>query len=364
MTMDIGYGHRITIPYVNMPLLGRRMAGQNVWGVHMDRTVGTKPVDDGFIAIGWHQLGNLSHIPATRDAFKNAVRQTFPDAKEGSIPVQAGVLYRFLHEMKEGETVVYPSKVDRMVNIGFVSGPYRYESQSNPDYPNQRPVQWVKHLPREHFSQAALYEIGSFITLFSVRQYATEFTAARDGLAVPPHSPLAEGDGDDDTVTQTVSVQAEETTQDFVVRQLKTGIDAYQFEEFVAHLLECMGYHARVTTKSADGGVDVIAHKDELGFEPPIIKVQCKQVTNSIGRPDVAQLLGHVADGEHALFVTLGPFSRDAKELERAKANLRLVDGPQLVSLIYDHYERFEPRYQSLLPLKRIFVPSLSVSSP
>lgn len=331
-----------------------------VWGVHMDRTVGTKPVDDGYVAIGWPQLGDLSQIPPNREAFKAAVRRAFPDAKEGSIPVQAGVLYRFLHELKEGETVVYPSKVDRMVNLGSVSGPYRYDPRSNPEYPNQRPVKWLKHLPREEFSQAALYEIGSFITLFSVRQHADEFLAARQGLAVPTQSDHIEDEGDDDTVTKAVSFKAEETAQDFVIRQLKTGIDAYQFEAFIAHLLECMGYHARVTTKSADGGVDVIAHKDELGFEPPIIKVQCKQVTNTIGRPEVAQLLGHVADGEHALFVALGSFTRDAKELERAKANLRLVDGPQLVELIYDHYDQFEPRYQSLLPLKRIFVPSLS----
>ncbi|QPC94794.1 restriction endonuclease [Mesorhizobium sp. INR15] len=334
------------------------MAG-HLWGVHMDRTMGSQPIDGGFIAIGWAQLGDLSAIKSDRDTFKNVVRRTFPEAKQGSIPVQAGVLFRFLYEMKEGDTVVYPSKADRMVNIGVVSGPYSYDPNKNAEYPNQRPVTWLKHLPREDFSQAALYEIGSFITLFSVRKHADEFVAALEGRPISKQALQADDEGDDDSVTQAVSFQAEETTQDFVIRQLKTSIDAYQFERFVAHLLECMGYHARVTAKSGDGGVDVIAHKDELGFEPPIIKVQCKQVTNAIGRPEVAQLIGHVEHGEHALFVTLGPYTRDAKEYERSKANLRLIDGPQLVELIYDHYSEFEPRYQSLLPLKRIYVPSL-----
>jgi len=170
---------------------------------------------------------------------------------------------------------------------------------------------------------------------------------------------LTEPDSDDEAVTQTVSVRAEETTSDFVIRQLKSGLDPYQFEQFIAHLLRCIGYHARVTQKSGDGGVDIIAHKDELGFEPPIIKVHCKQVTTSIGRPEVAQPIGHTEQGEHALFVCLGSYTRECREYDRAKSNLRLLDGEQLVDLIFQHYEKFDPRYQSLLPLKRIYVPAL-----
>jgi predicted Mrr-cat superfamily restriction endonuclease len=35
----------------------------------------------------------------------------------------------------------------------------------------------------------------------------------------------------------------------------------------------------------AGGGIDIVAHKDELGFEPPIIKVQVKSSEGSIGDP-------------------------------------------------------------------------------
>jgi predicted Mrr-cat superfamily restriction endonuclease len=70
-----------------------------------------------------------------------------------------------------------------------------------------------------------------------------------------------------------------------------------------------MGYHARVTQASADGGIDVIAHRDGLGFEPPIIKVQCKQTLSTNGRPDVQKLYGAIEKEEKGLFVTLGSFS-------------------------------------------------------
>lgn len=335
------------------------MTGDQVlWGVHMDASVGTDPTDKGYIAIGWNQLGDLSKIAANREAFKRVVLEGIVGAKPGSIPVQAGVLYRFLHEVKEGDLIVYPSKIDRMVNLGRIAGPYRYDPMQNPDYPNCRKVQWLKHLPREEFSQEALYEIGSFITLFAVRNNKDEFLDQLGGAPKSSRAESADTRQDDVAVSRAVAQQAEETAQDFVIRQLKSAIDAYQFEHFVAHLLKCMGYHTRVTPKSGDGGVDVIAHRDELGFEPPIIKVQCKQVTDPVGRPQVTQLLGNVEAGEHGLFVTLGSFSKDARELDRSKPNLRLVDGEQLVDLIFRHYESFEPRYQALLPLKRIYVPA------
>lgn len=337
--------------------------GRNIWGLHMDRSVGTRPTDEGYLAIGWHQLGDLSLIEPNREAFKQVVRSRLPDAKEGSIPVQAGVLFRFVHEVCENDVVIYPSKVDRMVNIGLVSGPYSYQPELDTAYPNRRSINWVRHIPREEFSQAALYEIGSFISLFRVKGHSEEFLRALNGkdseLKSEKDNQEGEDEADDNVVTQSVSSQAEDTAQDFIIRRLKSSIDAYSFEKFVAHLLHCMGYYARVTTKSADGGVDIIAHKDELGFEPPIIKVQCKQITNPISRPQVQQLIGSVEQGEHALFVTLGSYSRDAREYERSKAHLRLIDGPQLVSLIYSHYETLQPRFQSLIPLKRIYIPSL-----
>ena len=140
------------------------------------------------------------------------------------------------------------------------------------EYPNCRRVNWLGHYPRSDFSQSALYEIGSFITLFSVKAHNEEFLAKVSGKAPK----VLEDDAPDDVfVTNTVSRRAEETTRDYIIRKLHSELDGYEFEYFVAHLLECMGYSARVSEKSGDGGVDVIAHTDELGFQPPIIKVQC-----------------------------------------------------------------------------------------
>lgn len=59
---------------------------------------------------------------------------------------------------------------------------------------------------------------------------------------------------DDDSATLAVSEQAELTTADFVIRQITSKLSGHEFEGLVAHLLECMGYTARVTPRSGDGG--------------------------------------------------------------------------------------------------------------
>lgn len=135
-------------------------------------------------------------------------------------------------------------------------------------------------------------------------------------------------------------------------------IEGVRFEYFVAHLLEAMGYRTQVTEASGDGGFDVIAHRDPLGLEPPIIKVQCKRTLSSIGAPDVQKLTGTLAPGgsELGLFVTLGSYSNDAQHLGRTRQDLRLVNGNELVKLIFENYDRFSPEWKRLLPMRSVYV--------
>ena len=324
---------------------------KTLWGVHMPANHGTAPIDNGYIGIGWTDMGDLSPLPADREAFKTKLAATYPQKKKGAIPVDAGTLYRFVHEMAIGDIVVYPSKNDRMVNIGEVTGQYQYIQEGKTlDSPNRRAIKWHQHLPRTVFSQGALHEIGSFITLFQITTHADEFYSALRGERHEPEE-------SDDADVEAASDQVEESTEDFVIRRLKTALTAERFEHFVAHLLRCMGYQARVTQYSSDGGIDIIAHRDELGFEPPVIKVQCKQVVNNIDRPDVQKLKGAVEPGEFGLFVTLGSYSRGALDEERSRPNLRLLDGAMLTELIFRHYDKFEPQWQTVIPLKRRYIP-------
>jgi restriction system protein len=323
-----------------------------LWGIHAGKTGDADVLflKSKCIAVGWTKMGDLSVIRPDREAFKTKVAEAYPNAKPGAIPNSAGQLYRFVHEMKEGDIAVYPSKHDRLVHIGRISGPYTYDPSKEESYPNRRTTNWLKAVPRTNFSQGALYEIGSAMGLFQVKNYAHEFIAALEGKASAP--PVKE----DETVA-VVGEEIEQTTRDFVLKRLAQELKGHPLAEFVAHLLGAMGYRCRVSPEGPDGGIDIIAHKDELGFEPPIIKVQVKSGEGSVGDPVVSALYGKVSSNEFALLVTLGTITAQARTFARSKSNLRLIDGSELVDLVLEHYEHFDAQYKGLLPLKRIYVP-------
>lgn len=246
------------------------MSEKTVWGIHAGRhgVADSLFLTKGVIALGWSELGDMSKVPANRDAFKEKIQVTYPNFKPGQIPNAAGQPYRFVNEVKVGDLIVYPSKMDRQIHIGEVVGKYEYRTDLDSFFPNVRSVKWVKHLPRTAFSQGALYETGSAMSFFQIKNYSDEFISAleekKTKSIIPP----------DESVSVVIS-DIEDQTRDFVIKQLAKNLKGLAFEEFVAHLLEKMGYRARLT-RTNEASVDIIAHKDNLGFEPPIIKVQVK----------------------------------------------------------------------------------------
>jgi restriction system protein len=327
-------------------------AEKTVWGIHAGRTgdADTLFLKRGVVALGWKALGDLSKIKRTRDGFKERIAHHYPNKKPGAIPNNAGQLYRFVHEMRPGDLVVYPSKRDRHVHVGEIAGEYAHAPEVNADYPNQRETRWLKEAPRTSFSQGALYEIGSALSLFQVKNYADEFVALVHG-ALPKVPP-----SEDETVA-VVAAEIEETTRDFILKTLARELKGHRFADFVGHLLNLMGYRTRISPEGPDGGVDILAHKDELGFEPPLIKVQVKSGEGSVGDPAVSALYGKVDTNEYGLLVTLSSFTNPALNFAKSKTNLRLIDGEELVSLILGHYDDFDSTYKGILPLRRVYVP-------
>lgn len=156
---------------------------QILWGIHAGKTGDADQLflRHNVIALGWVDAGDLSKLPADREAFKTRVKECYPNRKEGYFPVAGGQLFRFVHEAKVGDYVLYPSKQDRSVHIAEITGSFKYDPKTMPGYPQHRPVKWLKAVPRTHFSQGALYEIGSALSFFQVRQFADEFLSALTG---------------------------------------------------------------------------------------------------------------------------------------------------------------------------------------
>lgn len=327
------------------------MSDQTMWGIHAGRNdvADSLFLNKKLVALGWAEVGDLSKLKADREAYKKKLAQVYLDKKPGWFPVAAGQIYRFVHEMKVGDIVVYPSKADRNIHIGEVVGDYQYKPDLDLPFPQTRAVKWLKAIPRTSFSQGALYETGSAMSFFQIKNYADEFFEALLGKT-------KEAVIDKDETVSLVTSDIEDQTRDFVLKQLAKNLKGLPLEDFVVHLLEQMGYHARLM-RAGEPSVDIIAHKDDLGFEPPIIKVQVKSSDGKIGDRDVSALYGKVDQAEYGLLVALGQFTPPAITFANSKSNLRLIDGSELVDLIFEYYENFDTRYKSILPLKKIYVP-------
>jgi restriction system protein len=335
------------------------------WGVHNDHPeLGL--VQNGFISIGWDELGDLTTYGGDKDALKAKLAETYTDAKAGAFPVWAGILYRFAYEMKPGDVVIYPYRPDSTLNFGRIEGDYFYDA-SAPLHRQRRRVTWLKTgIPRAQFSKSARYEVGSAVTLFRIKSHEQEFLGFLKGTGpAAGTAPTAAANGtvsvEEATSTAETEPNAErieDYTRDFIIDTLLKQLEGAHFEQFVAHLLEAMGYRTQVTEVTGDGGFDVIAYRDPLGLEPPIIKVQCKRTLGGIGAPDVQKLTGTLAPGgsELGLFVTLGTYSKDAVHLGRTRQDLRLINGRDLVDLVFRYYEEFSPEWKRLLPMRRVYV--------
>lgn len=321
------------------------VANRTVWGIHsMDDPLF---LNHSLIAIGWEEMGNLSLINESRDAYKEKYVEVYPNAKKDSIATSAGMLYRFVHEVQEGDYVVFPSKIDRKINIGIVESDYFYED--NVLYPNRRKVKWLKHLPRTAFSQGALHEVGSALSFFQVKNYADEYLKALDkdfkGTIVEPDP--------DETVAQTAD-EIIEATRDFILKELSKNLKGYDLEPCVANLLQAMGYRTILSPHGGDSGIDITAYKDEL---PPRIVVQVKSQDGDIKESTIQSLKGAMREGDYGLFVTLSNYTKNAQKYLDSTPIIRGINGTELVDLVLKYYDQLSIKYRKMIPLKMVYIP-------
>lgn len=139
-----------------------------IWGIHAGKYGDADSLfSDGWIALGWEEIGDLSQIPPTREAFKAVMRGTYPERSPGAIPVNVGQLFRFVHEAKPRDLAVWrPKHEPTQIHIGEITGAYRYDTTDRRGYPHQRPVVWKTEVEATQLTQGALFELGSAMSFF------------------------------------------------------------------------------------------------------------------------------------------------------------------------------------------------------
>ncbi len=306
------------------------------------------------VAIGWGKMGDLSGLK-TREQFKRKYQETYPDHSKWRVNVNAGQVYRFACDIREGDYALTYIKDSREVLIGLVNSPYIYRldvfDEISQDYPHIRQVTWLKRVSRDDFSAAARNSMGSALTLFNLDDHLAEIHQAATAEIVKP---IPEEEDESPPFFQDVSDKANELIADLV-----SHLDPYDFQDLVAAILRAMGYRAVSSPPGRDRGIDIVAHPDALGFERPRIKVQVKHRKNSTSGPEMRSFLGALRAGDNGLFVSTGGFTNDAKtEAGQAHEPVTILDRDGFIKLMLEHYEAMEPEFQSKVPLRKVWLPT------
>lgn len=302
------------------------------------------------VAIGWAEVPDVTGV-TTRDELRQIVELTLPG---GATPNAVGQLFRYAKEIRKGDFVLTPEKSTSTIHITRAQGPYRFDPTIfGETYPHVRPVEYLKSVPRSLFPQSVRNTLGSVLTVFRA-DIALPYVQSLLGLSTAVD---AGAGGDTDSIGSLWADDIEGQAKGQILEALD-DIDHFDFQRFVAGLLQAMGYRAHPGAKGKDGGVDILAYRDAFGLEAPRIKVQVKNQKTTAGIAEVGYLNGILGANESGLFVCTGGFTKDAGAQAFVRSGkVALVDGLQLLDLILEHYEGFPPDAKTLLPLRRIYVP-------
>jgi restriction system protein len=342
-----------------------------LWVVHIGNSdkIALRARDEGFVCIGWTRMGDLSRY-STREQFKQAMVETWPNWKIKKVNSSYGQVYRFVREMRIGDPVVFPIRITSEVALGRVTSDYKFSKDKELielEYRYVRDVDWLRIVPRTAFTKAALHSFGSFSTVSTSSDFLEEFLSVlSEKTATEDTDDESVDAGDDDGASEEdeqafdLYGTAVQETEDYLLKEwYRTGA---QFEHVVAAVMEALGYTATVTQASGDHGVDVIAHPDPLGLKAPFIRIQAKSGTKAMSEPEINQLLGSLQPGDKGIYVSLGGFTKAAQDKARNCSNLTLVDAKKFVSLFLEHYEKLNPAYRAKFPLSRVYVPQISLA--
>ena len=282
----------------------------------------------------------------------------------------ADQIWRFCKEVAEGDMVVLPCKMTREVAVGHVRGSYVYQPELvGSSAPHVRTVDWqVVNIPRSHFDRDLLNSFGSLLTISQPGAPDAEARISRVSNAFLGNEPVAEasttssiglGSSEDDPQSPDFfdEIDIDQEIRDRIVARLRQRFAGTRLEYLVASILKTSGYFVLQTREGADGGVDVLAGKGDMGFGEPRLCVQVKGRTSPVDLPEYDRLQGNISSfrAQHGLLVSLGGFTKPVHERnEQSFFVIRLWGPDELAQQLLDNYDSLPQDIRTDIPLETV----------
>ncbi|MCX8037779.1 MAG: restriction endonuclease [Candidatus Sumerlaeia bacterium] len=323
-----------------------------------------KFIQESRVYVTWDNLDvNLANL-AERSDLTKALTQRYPDTKPKTIMNWVSQIWPFAHEIAKSDLVVLPLKSQRAIQIGEVTGDYRFEPEGPNPFFHWRPVKWIgEAVPRAHFGKDLLSTFGAFMTICRVQRNNAEarLTAMRasgwkpESMAAVTKPPVVSRDA---TVSEMEDTDLEEAARDQIARLITARFKGHGLTRLVEGILKAQGYITYRSAEGADSGVDILAGAGPLGFGTPRLCVEVKSESSPIDRPAVDKLLGAVTKfgAQEGLFVSWSGFKTNVqRQLAVSFFRVRLWAQKELLEALFAHYDQLDEDLKAELPLKRIW---------
>ena len=314
---------------------------------------------DGKAYVAWSQLSiDLSGL-SDRQSFAVKFQELYPDRGVRTVRNWSSQIWPFVDEIKTGDTVITPLKRQAGIMVGTVTGAYRFEGGKNAPYFHSRTVEWKKEpVPRSNFNQDLLYSFGAFMTICRIQRNNAETRIAnmKSGNWATETGQSAmvitATDQDDQLITDLQSL-----AEDQVAQFIQARFAGHGMERLVEGILQAQGYTTYRSPMGADGGRDILAGFGALGFGSPRLAVEVKTGA-VVSRETVDKLLGAVSKfgATEGLFVSWNGYKNNVHtELSQSFFRVRLWDRTDLLSALFEHYDKLSPDLRAELPLKPVW---------
>lgn len=163
--------------------VGTSLGGQeSIWDLMKNENV---------VAIGWAKLGNLAEISSDKN-IRDTVRQSLEkiyDTQPNVASRKAGEIQNFFKGISEDDFIL-AADGKKILGIGRVTGPYRFDPASQLEAPHRRSVQWLSfdswEFPETEGLQTTVVEIKDAENLIETERRVAFSTPSTD----PPSKPF------------------------------------------------------------------------------------------------------------------------------------------------------------------------------
>jgi len=316
-------------------------------------------LENNEICMIWQELAetNLTNIK-NQDQLKEILINTYQDRLK-SVPNWVSQIWVHINKMKVDDLVILPLKNNRKIAIGRIVSDYKFDPSKSP-YSHIRKVEWLeKEISRTSFDQDLLFSFGAFKTFCEINRNDAEsrikalLSGKKDNIKNNFLKPQTE-------IFENEQVNLADTSLDQISKLILAKFKGKNLETLVENIFKAKGYFTYKSPAGADGGVDILAAKGDLGFENPKICIQVKS-GSAVGIDILDRLSGTMkkVKADFGLLVSWEGFKGSIKEERKNEFfTIRLWEQKELVEEFLKYYHKLDDEIKSEVPLKQIWVVS------